>query len=118
MSQCTIAGRRSCRRWLKLEAQRPAGQVHLARDLDQAAQRDALQRDRMTAAQRVQVDAVAVVGGDHGQAGEPAFRRLGLQDHRQAPAAAELQKACASRSHPRAEQRIEQPAHQRAAVRG
>jgi hypothetical protein len=76
---------------VELEAERPAGEVELARHLDHAAQGDALQRHRVAAPQRVQVDAVAVVGGDHGQAGEAAFGGLGLQDARQAPAAAEVE---------------------------
>src|SRR4051812_3829150 len=65
--------------------------MHLVGDLDHAAQRDALERDRVPAPQRVQVDAVAMVAGDHGEAGEAAFRGLVLQDARQPAAAAEMQ---------------------------
>ncbi|MDI3308260.1 MAG: hypothetical protein QJR07_14300 [Acetobacteraceae bacterium] len=45
----------------------------------------------MAAAERVQVDAVAIIGSDHGEAGEAALGGLGLQDARQAATAAEIE---------------------------
>ena len=47
---------------VKLEPQRSAGEVHLARDLNQGPQRHAFQRHRVATPERVQVDAVAVIG--------------------------------------------------------
>ncbi|HYZ24824.1 MAG TPA: hypothetical protein VE690_21975, partial [Rhodopila sp.] len=48
---------------------------------------------RLAPAQRVQIQPVAVIGGDHGEAGEAALRRLGLQDAGQAGAAADVKQA-------------------------
>ena len=75
---------------VEFEAQRPAGQVQLARHLGQAAEGNPFEGDRMTAPQCVQVYAVAVIGGDHSQASEAAFGRLGLPDEGQAGLAAEI----------------------------
>ena len=68
---------------VQLKAKRPAGQMHLVGDLDQTPERHALQRHRVAAPQRVQVNAMAMVGGDHGQTGEAALGRFRLQDLRQ-----------------------------------
>ena len=76
---------------VQLETQRPARQMHLVGDLDETPERDALQRHGVTAPQCVQVNAMAMVGGDHGQAGEPALGCLGLQDLRQTRPAADIQ---------------------------
>src|SRR5437763_12694510 len=75
----------------ELDAQRPAGKLQMLRDLDQRAQRDAFQRDRMTPPQCVYVDPMAEIGSDHRQTGEAAFGRLGLQDYRQPGAPPEIQ---------------------------
>src|SRR5262249_49125364 len=48
----------------------------------------------MATPERVQVDAVAVIGTYHGQAGEPAFSRFSLLDNREAALAAEIQQGC------------------------
>jgi hypothetical protein len=82
----------------RLESQRPAGEAQPARDIDQALKRDALNRDRKAPPQRVEIEFVAMVSGDHGEACEPAFRHFGLQDHRQTRAAGEIQKF-ADRTH-------------------
>ena len=118
MSQCRIAGRPAAARCVELEAQRSARQVQLVRHLDQPAQRHALQRDRMPAAQRVQVDAVAVVAGDHRQAGEPALGRLGLQDVRQAASRRRNPAVLRSSLGPRAQQGVRGSSSSRCAARG
>ena len=76
---------------VQLDAQRPAGQAQVVRHLDEALERHPAQGHRVAPPQRVQVDAVAVEGGDHGQAGEAALGGLGLPDQGQAVAAAEVQ---------------------------
>src|SRR5260370_1000856 len=75
------------------EGHRTASQVEMRRDVDQGAERRSFQRYRMATSERVQVDTVPVVRGDHRQASEPAFRRLGLHDDRQLVAGAEVQHA-------------------------
>ena len=75
----------------KFEAQRSAGELHLARHLDQGPERGPFQRYRMATPERVQVDAVAVIRANHGQAGKPAFSCFGLPDNRESPLAAEIQ---------------------------
>jgi hypothetical protein len=77
----------------KVEAQRSAGEVHLARHLNQGPECDPLQRHRMATPERVQVDAVAVIRANHSQAGEPAFSCFGLPHNREIAPAAEIQEA-------------------------
>ena len=74
----------------KFEAQRSAGEVHLARHLNQRPECDPLQRHRMATPQRVQVDSVAVIRAIHGQAGEPAFSCFGLLYDREVAPAGEI----------------------------
>src|ERR1700730_19143 len=78
---------------VELEPQRAASQVEMGCHLDQGAERGSFQRDRMATSERVKVDTVPVVGGDHRQAREPALRRFGLNDDRQLVAGAEVQHA-------------------------
>jgi len=77
----------------KLEAQRSARKLHLGRHLNHGLERNPFQRHRMATPERVQVDAVAVVGTNHRQAGEPAFSCLGLPDNREVTPAAKIQEA-------------------------
>ena len=84
MSQCRIAGSRSWRRCSSSKRSGRPSKMQLARHLDQGAQRHPLQRHRMATPQRVQIESVAVVRGDHGQAGEAALGRFGLPDDGQA----------------------------------
>ena len=90
ISQCRMAGRRSCRDF-QIQAERTADEAQLARDLDERPQGHAVKRHRVTAAKRVQIDAVPMERGHHGKAGEPAFGRLRLADQWKAPSAAEVQ---------------------------
>src|SRR5262249_50033382 len=73
--------------------QRSAGEVHLARHLNQGPECYPLQRHRMATPQRVQVDAMTVIRANHSQAGEPAFSRFGLPHNREIAPAAEIQYA-------------------------
>ena len=90
MSQWTIAGRRKSRRWWRSKRSgRDASFRWLARaisDLSVTPFNDT----GMASTQRVEIDAMAVVAGDHGEAGEAAFSGLGLQDERQTRAAGEI----------------------------
>ena len=76
-----------------LEPKWPAGKVQVSGDLDQRSERHPFERHRMPSAKRVQVDAVAVIRANHGQAGEPAFSCFGLLNNREVAPAAEIQKA-------------------------
>ena len=78
---------------MELEPKRPAPQVHLGRHLDQPPERDAIQRNRMAAPERVQVDPMPMIGCNHGQTSQPALSRLCLQDRRQAGSATEVQES-------------------------
>ena len=78
---------------VKFEAQRSAGEVHLARHLNQGPECDPLQRHRMATSERVQVNAVAVIRANHGQAGKPAVSCFGLLHNREVAPAAEIQEA-------------------------
>src|SRR5271165_311691 len=78
---------------MQLEAKRPAAELHLVCHLDQPPEGDPVQRHGIAAPERVQVDAVAMVGGDHGEAGEPALGRLGLQDAWKAGSAADVEES-------------------------
>src|SRR6476661_5378902 len=77
---------------VKFEAYRSAGELHLARHLDQRPERDPFQRYRIATPKGVQIDAVAVIRANHGQAGESAFSCFGLPNNRESPQAAEIQK--------------------------
>ena len=78
----------------KFEAQRSAREVHLTRHLNQAPECDPLQRHRVATPECIQVDAMAVIRADHGQAGEPAFSGFSLLHDREVGPAAEIQEAC------------------------
>src|SRR5688572_17817732 len=65
--------------------------MELSGRLHQERERRALEGDGEAAAQRGEVDAVAMEAGDHSEAGQPALGRLGLQEHGQAGARSELQ---------------------------
>src|SRR3954447_17654548 len=67
--------------------------MKVARDLDEGAERDTVERGRIAASQGVQVEAVAVVGGHHGQAGKAAFRRFCLPNNRQMSPVREIEEA-------------------------
>jgi len=54
----------------EFKAQWPAGELHLARHLNYGPECHAFQRYRMATPERVQVDAVAVIRANHGQAGK------------------------------------------------
>ena len=79
----------------------------MAGHFDEGPQRHPFQRYRMTTPKRVQVDAMAVIRGKHGQAGQSAFGRFRLMDDRQAAPTGEDSTRPPSRSHPDAEQRIQ-----------
>lgn len=68
-----------------------AAQVHLAGNIDQLGHVQFLERNRVALAQDRQVGQAAVVGGDHGQAGQAAFRGFGLVNDRQALAAGQIE---------------------------
>src|SRR5215204_3358488 len=78
---------------LQFVPERPSEKMDVARDLDESAKRDAVERGRITAPQGIQVNAMAVVGRDHGQAGEAAFRRLRLPNARQIAPSRKIKKA-------------------------
>src|SRR6266566_4393427 len=77
----------------KLETHRPADQVQMGSHFDEGPQRHPLQRYRMTTPKRVQVDAMAMIRGNHGQASQSAFGRFGLLDDGQAAPAGEVEQA-------------------------
>src|SRR5262249_24875089 len=77
----------------KVKAQRSAGEVHLACHLNQGPEGYPLQRHGMGTPQRVQVDAMAVIRTNHGQASEPAFSCFGLPYNREVAPAVEIQEA-------------------------
>src|SRR3954471_3360203 len=60
---------------LQFVPERPSEKMDVARDLDESAKRDAVERGRITTPQGIQVNAMAVIGRDHGQAGEATFGR-------------------------------------------
>src|SRR5262245_64302563 len=62
------------------EAERPAREMHLARDLNEGPECDPLERYRMLAAKGIKIDAVPVIGADHGQTGQTAFRGMRQAD--------------------------------------
>nr|GEU28405.1 hypothetical protein [Tanacetum cinerariifolium] len=64
-------------------------ECQLARDAHHVRQLGALERDGKLAPQGSHIGPVAVVGADHPEAGQPAFRRLGLQDQGQLAAEVE-----------------------------
>jgi hypothetical protein len=64
----------------QFEPERPAEKMKMARDLDQGTQRDAIKGGREAASQGVQVNAMAVVRGHHGEARKAAFRRFRLSN--------------------------------------
>src|SRR5689334_927817 len=78
----------------QLETNCARGEAQLAGHMDYGPERHSFERYRIPAAQSVQVDAVAVIRGDHGQACEPAFSGLRLMNDREMPARFEMQQRC------------------------
>jgi hypothetical protein len=65
--------------------------MHVARHLNQGSERDPLKRNRVSAPERIKVDAVTVIRANHGETGEPALSRFGLLNDGKAASAAEIQ---------------------------
>jgi hypothetical protein len=65
--------------------------LELLGKLHQRLECNPLQRHRKTAAQRIQINPIAMEGGDHCEAGKPAFRRFGLQIDWQTPPTTETE---------------------------
>ncbi len=77
---------------LHLRAQRARIELHQPGQPHQVHHGGALQRKLKALAKGGQIGVQPMVGGHHGQAGQPTFRGLGLQHHRHASSAkAELQ---------------------------
>ena len=70
--------------------QRAGRKAELIGDPHQAAERRAGERERKSLTQAIQIDVVAVVAGNHGHAGQAAFRRFGSQDRRKSMTAADM----------------------------
>src|SRR6185503_16659986 len=85
------ARRAKLRHFLELQAQWARRQMKAAGYLDQVGQRCAFQRHGEAAPEAREVYAMSVEAGHHADAREPAFRRLGLEEHRKAAAGTELQ---------------------------
>ena len=83
------AGQAQLREVIEIELERAGAEFEALGDLDHAPETVALERERKAAAQRGEVDMMAVEAGDYREAGEVAFGRFGLQDHRQRVADAE-----------------------------
>jgi len=94
---------------IHLEAHGPGREVEIICDLHQSAQRDPLQRNGVSAPQRVQVNAVAVVRGHHCQTCEPALGGFRLPNHGETGCPVQVQ----HQSHPHTEQRFDQPLNER-----
>ncbi|MNG95701.1 hypothetical protein D3C79_547440 [compost metagenome] len=77
---------------LQFQTQRPAGQAQLAGHGHQLLEGCALHRRRQFLAQRKQVVVLAMVTGDHRQAGLAALGGFGLEHHGQLAADAESQR--------------------------
>src|SRR3954454_20825608 len=77
----------------QLEPEWPAEKMKMARDLDQGAKRDAIEGGRVAASQGVQVNAMAVGRGHHGEAREAAFRRFRLSNDGQMTACRKTEEA-------------------------
>src|SRR5438105_1798628 len=84
------AGRAKLRELAQIEAQGPRRQVEAPGDLHEVGERRALERHREAPPQAREIDAMAVVAGDHADAREAALRGLGLQEYRQSLAGSEL----------------------------
>ena len=97
---------------LRLEANRPRREVQVPGDLDHGSQRDAVERDRMLPAERVQVDAMAVVARHHGEARQAAFGRFRLHDDGQRAPATEIQHEPLRSLHPHVQNGVQEPAHE------
>jgi hypothetical protein len=76
---------------VNLDSQRPACQAQVSRYPHEVAESDTFQRDCVPPPQAIHVSSMAMIGRYHGQACQPAFRRLGLPDEREEPAPAEVQ---------------------------
>jgi hypothetical protein len=85
------AGRPQQADLVELKPHRPRGEADAVRHPDQVLQRRAAQREAEAPPERRRIGAVAVIARDHREAGEAAFRRLGLQHHRQPPPPAKSQ---------------------------
>ena len=70
--------------------QRAGRKAELIGDTHQAAERRAGERERESLAQAIQIDVMAVVAGNHGHAGQSAFRRFGGQDCRKSMSAPDM----------------------------
>src|SRR6266536_4863189 len=78
----------------KLETHGPAGQVQMGGHFNEGPEGYPLQRYRMAAPKRIQVDVVPVIRRNHGQASQSALGRFRLLDDGQAAPAAEVQARC------------------------
>src|SRR4051794_22924004 len=85
------AGRPQLGEFFKLQPERPRGQADLLGDAHDIFQCGALERHSETAAQTWQVSGIPEILGDHDEAGQTAFRRFGLQHHRQPASPAEVE---------------------------
>jgi hypothetical protein len=74
----------------EFEAQWPAGELHLTPHLNHGPERHAFQRYRMATPERVQVDAVAVIRANHGEASKSTLSCLGLSNNWNMALAAEI----------------------------
>src|SRR5690606_27078196 len=72
----------------ELDPERPCMQAEAARDPHEVREGRALERQREAPPELAQRDGLAVLAGDHREAGEPALGRLRLE-HGLRPAAAE-----------------------------
>jgi hypothetical protein len=84
------AGHPQLRNLGQLQPQRARREAEPAGSLHEESERRSLERNGEAAAERSQVDAVAVEAGDHAQAREAALRGFRLQEHGQSPREAEL----------------------------
>ena len=75
----------------KFEAQRSAGEVHVARHLNQGPKCNPLKRNRMSTPERIKVDSVTMIRANHGETGKPALSCFGLLDNWKATSAPEIQ---------------------------
>ena len=81
---------------IQLNFERSRRKIELMRELRQMRKRRAARRNRVVAAQLGKIDFIAVRACNHGEAGQTAFRRLGLQHQRRAPATYKLQNVLGS----------------------
>lgn len=82
---------------IDFKAQWAAGQMQVISNFDQSSERHPFERNRVPLPQRIQVDLVSIVRGEHGHAGEPALSRLRLQNDWKSSPSCKVQKGA---SHP------------------